>query len=130
VVERLGLLDVAARTDAGLLARSGLAQQGPEGVPFGAVGGELIGGGQDGEIALRHPQQEILLCAAKTGLGGGGLKIRLLELTEGLEAPQRLRQVQSQAVHGTVAVLHAGGGAEGTVSRLGTRRLAAVEARA
>jgi hypothetical protein len=68
IVERLGLLDVAARADAGLLARSGLVEQGPEGIALTAVGGELIGGRKDGEIRLRNSQQEILLRAAETSL--------------------------------------------------------------
>ena len=69
------------------------------------IGGELIGGRQDREISLRHPQQQILLRAAKAGLGGGGLEIRFLQLAEGLEAPQGLRQVEPQAVRRAVAML-------------------------
>jgi hypothetical protein len=44
IVERLRLLDVAARTDAGLLARLGLIQQRAEGIALAAVGGQLIRG--------------------------------------------------------------------------------------
>ena len=87
VVETLRLLDVAARTDAGLLARSRLTEQGSKGIALGTVGGKLIGRRQDREIGLRHSQQQVLLRAAEGRLRGGGLKIRFLELAEGLEAP-------------------------------------------
>ena len=88
IVEGLRLVHVAARADAGLLARLGLVQQRAEGFALGDVGGELIGGGQDAEVGLRHPQQQTLLGALEARLGGGDLEIRFLELAEGLEAPQ------------------------------------------
>jgi len=78
VVERLCLCYVAVRAHSRLFARLGLAQQRTECVALGAIGRELIGGRQDGEIGLRHPQQQVLLRSSKTGLGCRRLKIRFL----------------------------------------------------
>ena len=91
IVERLCLFDVAARTDPGRFTGSGLIEQAGEGVALAAVGGELIGRGEDRKIRRRHPQQQVLAGAEKGRLRGSRLQIGFLQLAEGLEAPQGLR---------------------------------------
>ena len=127
IVEGLCLVHVAARADAGLLARLGLVQQRVECFALGDVGGKLIGGGQDAEVGLRHSQQQTLLRALEIGLRRGDLEIRFLQLAEGLETPQRLRHVETQGVRRAVAVLRARGGADGAIGRLAAERRPGVE---
>ena len=118
IVECLRLFHIAARTDARLLADLGLIQKRGERLAFAAIGGELISGRQYPEVRHRHSQHQTFLRALKTGLGRRHLEIRFLQLTEGLEAPQRLRDVESEGVRRAVAILRAGRGADGAVRGL------------
>ena len=104
VVETLRLFDVAARTDARLLAVLRLGQQGAERCACVAIGSQLILRGEDRKVCLCNTQQQILLCADQGGLRTGGLEAGLLQLIERLPAPQRLCQRQCIAVYVAIAM--------------------------
>ena len=78
IVKSLRLVHIAARADTGLLTRRGLVQQRAEGLAFGEVGRELIGGRQDAEVGLSDPQQQALLRALVAGFGRSNWKFASL----------------------------------------------------